>query len=138
MKQKDYLNKKEYNEWLKRLQTGIEIILKQNNANYTYDVNSDKQFTSHYEISDVPNIGNFRIGIEPYECAKYRGCRGVQVFAVYCKFATFLDNENKLPYGDQFNHYSGKYNFHTMWPEQETLIDAFLYALRSIFSLTKN
>ena len=35
-------------------------------------------------------------------------------------------------------HHSGKYNFHSDYSEHEALIDVFLYALRSIFDISKN
>ena len=138
MKKKSYLNKKEYNEWLRILREHIENILKQNNADYTYTKSDNPEFSNRYEIRNIPNIGTLRIAIEPYECAKHSGCRGVNTFAVYCRFDTFIDSENKLPYGDQFNHYSGKYNFHCIYPEHYTLIPAFIFALSAIFDLSKN
>jgi len=139
MKQKDYLNKKEYNRWLKTLKTGIDTILNENKVEYIFTESDDKMFSSRYSIKNVPNIGNFGIAIEPYECAKGMYSRGVHVFSIYCRFETFNDKDNKLPYRDQcFNAYSGKYNFHSDYSEHETLIDVFLYALRLIFDISKN
>lgn len=138
MKQKNYLNKKEYNEWLKNLRKEIERILKANNADYTYTKGYSTEFSNRYEIRNVPNIGTFRIAIEPYECAKHGSGRGVGSFSIYCKFDTFMNYENKLPYGSHFNHYSGKYNFHTIYPEHNALLTAFIFALNSIFDLSRN
>lgn len=136
--ERNYLLKRDYERWLKTLQTSIETILKQNKVSYKVVPNENPEFTTYYMISDIPNIGNYRIGVEPYECAKrYKG-RGVKYFAIYSRFETFTDPDHKLPYQEHVNHYSGKYNFHCGYGQEENMIDAFIYALRSIFNLSKN
>ncbi len=133
---RDYLNKKEYNKWLNTLQKHIETTLKENGANYEVVPSVNGEATIHYNICDVPNIGNFTIGVEPYECAKAYHGRGVRILSIFTRFDTFRDNDKRLPYQDNLNHFSGKYNFSSFYGEANNLLTAFSIALQAIFDIS--
>ena len=138
MIKRNYLTKRDYDRWLRTLQMCIETVLKQNKTVYKVVPADTPEFSTRYYIKNIPNIGDYSIAVEPYECAKHRGSNGVEYFSIYSKFSTFTDQDHKLPYQDNVNHYSGKYNFHCAYGQEENMIDAFIYALRSIFSISKN
>ena len=133
--EKNYMTRKDYDRWYKTLRIGIETILNEYGVKYEYEDDGNPEYHKYYIIKDIPNIGGYRIGLQPFESAKKYGGRGVEFFSIFSRFDTFTDPLKLLPYQERANHYSGKYNFHCTFGHEENLIDTYLYVLKEILNL---